>query len=79
MGGLRYTNDLSSKAKVVDDNLFKLKRHGGDYEIGLGADFYFEYFKFSPQIRQHGDLVTYLCKMGRYPWRPLTQFTTEPF
>lgn len=67
MGGLRYTNDLSSKAKVVDDNLFKLKRHGGEYEIGLGADFYFEYFKFSPQIRAAWGLSNLLVQDGTLP------------
>jgi hypothetical protein len=67
MGGLRYTNDLSSKAKVVDDNLFKLKRHSGDYEIGLGADFYFEYFKFSPQIRAAWGLSDLLVQDGTLP------------
>ena len=67
MGGIRYTNDLASKAKVVDDNLFKLQRHGADYEIGLGADFYFEYFKFSPQIRAAWGMTNLLVQDGTLP------------
>lgn len=67
MGGLRYTNDLASKAKVVDDNLFKLKRHSGDYEVGIGADFYFEYFKFSPQLRASWGLTNLLVQDGTLP------------
>lgn len=67
MGGLRYTNDLASKAKVVDDNLFKLQRHSGDYEVGFGADFYFEYFKFSPQIRASWGLNNLLVQDGTLP------------
>ena len=67
MGGIRYTNDLSSKAKVVDDNLFKLQRHVYDYEIGVGADFYFEYFKFSPQIRAAWGLTNMLVQDGTLP------------
>ncbi len=67
MGGIRYTNDLASKAKVVDDNLFKLQRHGADYEIGVGADFYFEYFKFSPQIRAAWGMTNLLVQDGTLP------------
>jgi hypothetical protein len=64
MGGIRYANDLASKAKVVDDNLFKLQRHTADYEIGFGTDFYFEYFKFSPQIRASWGLTNLLVQDG---------------
>ena len=64
MGGVRYANDLASKAKVVDDNLFKLQRHTADYEIGFGTDFYFEYFKFSPQIRASWGLTNLLVQDG---------------
>ena len=67
MGGLRYCNDLASRAKVVDDNLFKLKRHTGDYEFGFGADLYFEYFKFSPQIRASWGLTNLLVQDGTLP------------
>ncbi len=64
MGGIRYANDLASKAKVVDDNLFKLQRHTADYEVAFGTDFYFEYFKFSPQIRASWGLTNLLVQDG---------------
>lgn len=67
MGGIRYANDLASKAKVVDDGLFKLQRHTADYEVGFGADFYFEYFKFSPQIRASWGLSNLLVQDGTLP------------
>ncbi|MEY2963325.1 MAG: hypothetical protein RL754_586 [Bacteroidota bacterium] len=64
MGGIRYANDLSSKAKVVDDNLFKLQRHTGDYEFAVGSDFYFEYFKLSTEIRASWGLTNLLVNDG---------------
>jgi hypothetical protein len=67
MSGMRYANDLASKAKVVDDNLFKLQRHSLDYEVGFGADFYFEYFKFSPQLRASWGLTNLLVQDGTLP------------
>lgn len=64
LGGIRYNNDLSSKEKVLDDNLFKLKRHSADFEVGVGADFYFEYFKFSPQLRASWGMTNLLVQDG---------------
>ena len=51
LGGAYGQLDLASKAKVVDDRIFKLQ--GGDFglEAGVGIDLYFEYFKLSPQLR----------------------------
>lgn len=54
-----YSLDLASKAKVVDDRLFKLHAQDFGYDLGVGLDLYFEYFKFSPQLRYQfgqGDL-----------------------
>lgn len=51
VGSLYTMIDLASKAKVVDDRLFKLQSSDYGYDVGVGIDLYFEYFKFSPQIR----------------------------
>ena len=59
IGSVNYSLDLASKAKVVDDRLFKLQQQDWGYDIGVGIDLYFEYFKFSPQLRYQfgqGDL-----------------------
>lgn len=48
--GIKHNIDLASKQDVEDDEFFKLKRHDFGYELGVGIDIYFEYFKFSPQI-----------------------------
>ncbi|MCH8554138.1 MAG: PorT family protein [Schleiferiaceae bacterium] len=51
LGGVKYALDLASKKNVEDDLLFKLQNHDFAYEFGIGVDIYFEYFKFSPQLR----------------------------
>lgn len=48
--GIKYTIDLASKMDTEDEEFFKLNRYDFGYELGLGIDIYFEYFKFSPQI-----------------------------
>jgi hypothetical protein len=53
-GGVSATLNLSSNSKSKDDNVqqkFRVKPWTTNYELGLGIDFYLEYFKFSPSIR----------------------------
>ncbi|MCX7649034.1 MAG: PorT family protein [Flavobacteriales bacterium] len=51
--GIKYSFDLSSKAGTDDKggNLLKLRRHDLSYDLGVGLDFYLQYFKFSPSLR----------------------------
>lgn len=51
LGALHTTIDLGSKAKVVDDRLFKLQPIDYGFDLALGTDIYFEFFKLSPQLR----------------------------
>jgi hypothetical protein len=50
LAGLKYTLDLASKMDTKEEEFFKLNRNDLGYEIGVGVDIYFEYFKFSPQL-----------------------------
>ena len=54
LGGVSTTLNLSSNAKSKDDNeqqVFRVKSWTNNYELGLGIDFFSEYFIFSPSIR----------------------------
>ncbi len=51
LGGVKYNIDLASKQDIDDDRVFKIKRNDLMYEFGFGFDVYFEFFKFSPQIK----------------------------
>lgn len=54
VGGFSYSLNLSSNFDAIDDNneeIFRMKRWTPNYELGIGIDIYFEYFKFSPSIR----------------------------
>lgn len=54
IGGIKYSYDMASQKGVKDDqdNII-VKIRDGDYgfDIGVGFDFYAQYFKFSPEIR----------------------------
>lgn len=51
LGGMKYNIDMSSQKDVEIKDLFRLKKFDYSVEFGVGWDFYFQYFKFSPQIR----------------------------
>jgi len=52
--GIATALNLSSNEKNPDDNsngTFRTKANMSFYELGIGVDFYFQYFKFSPTIK----------------------------
>ncbi len=67
LGGVKYSLDLASKQDVDDDLLFKLQRNDVAYEVGIGLDFYFEYFKFSPQLKASFGTNNLLVQDGTQP------------
>ena len=54
LGGVSYNFNFSSNEANQDDNSsgqFRMKTSDFMYEVGLGIDFYLNFFKFSPSIR----------------------------
>ena len=54
LSGISYDYNKESNEEEDDDNssgVFRLKTHNFMYELGVGIDVYFYYFKFSPSIR----------------------------
>ena len=52
--GISQSLNLSSNETSKDDNYqgrFRMKKWTANYELGLGIDFYFEHFKFTPSVR----------------------------
>ncbi|HJP64582.1 MAG TPA: hypothetical protein VJ844_14140, partial [Mucilaginibacter sp.] len=55
LAGIKYTMAIGSKKNNPDvdplDAIVRNKSGFGSYEVGLGCDIYFEYFKLSPEIK----------------------------
>jgi len=54
IGGASYDYNFSSNEKNSKDNYdaeFRMTSSNFMYEVGIGMDFYFHYFKFSPSVR----------------------------
>ena len=55
IAGIKYTEAIGAKKNDPQTNpldAIVLNKNGfGSYEVGLGCDIYFEYFKLSPEIK----------------------------
>jgi hypothetical protein len=52
LGGVKYIFDVSSESRTKrDQNLVKIAPSDFAFEVGVGAQFYFPYFIFSPEIK----------------------------
>ncbi|NQY09307.1 MAG: PorT family protein [Flavobacteriales bacterium] len=58
IGGIKYTIDLASQAKVDNDNftiadkIIKIKQDDLSWEVGVGIDFYLQFFKLSIELKK---------------------------
>jgi len=66
--------DMASEKDVKDETIFKLNRSNFALEIGAGCDFYFEYFKFAPQIKYCYGLTNLIVEDGTIFTDPLEGF-----
>jgi hypothetical protein len=57
VGGFMYSYDLTSQEDVrnvssnLDDLVVAVNRHTYSYQVGVGLDFFLQYFKFSPEFK----------------------------
>ena len=67
LGGFNYRLDLSSQAKKKKETgqvLVKLNRSDVYYDLGVGFDFYFEWFKFGTELKMSYGLIDVLKREG---------------
>src|SRR5262249_19785754 len=66
--GAKYAIDMVSQAEVdvTDKQLVKLERADYGYEVGLGFDFFMEYFKFGVELKMYTGIPNLLVKDDRY-------------
>ncbi|MEN8185845.1 MAG: porin family protein [Bacteroidota bacterium] len=83
IGGASYDYNFSSNEDNPDDNSsgeFRTTTHNFMAEVGIGMDFYFYFFKFSPSIRGVFALNNELVNDAdpNSPWTaPIDQFKTR--
>lgn len=81
IGGGKYSIDMASlaKKKSEDDDLIKLKRNDYSFELGVGFDFYLEYFKFGTEIKMAYGMRDLLKREGSIYTNTIEKLNTKIF
>jgi len=81
IGGVKYTLDLASKQKKKDDDevLVKIVKNDYAYEVGVGFDFYLEYFKFSTEIKMTYGIRDLLVRDNNIFTNPIDRLNSKVF
>jgi hypothetical protein len=81
LGGGKYSIDMASLArkKTSDDDLIKLKQNDYSVEIGVGFDFYLEYFKFGTEIKMAYGLRDLLVRENNIFTNTIEKLNTKIF
>lgn len=80
VGGFKYSIDLASQKDVTGvfgEEIVKLSRHDYSYEVGVGFDFFLEYFKFSPEIKLSFGIPNLIIKDGTLYSDPIRRLTSR--
>jgi hypothetical protein len=81
IGGFKYGIDMVSQAKVKnkEKDVIKLAKHDYGYEVGIGFDFYFDYFKFSPEIKMYNGIPNLLLHENTQYVNPIEKLSSKTF
>lgn len=66
-GGMKYTLDLASQKKAeknLNDVTVKISKHDVAAEVGVGVDFYTNFFKFGAEVRMGYGFMNLIKKEG---------------
>jgi hypothetical protein len=77
VGGFKYSIDLASQEDVFDPEIVKVFRQDFAWEVGVGFDFFMDYFKFSPEIKLSFGIPDLLVREGTIYTNPIRRLTSR--
>jgi Outer membrane protein beta-barrel domain len=81
LAGGKYSLDLASQKDKEDYNeyIVKLKRHDFSGEVGVGFDFYLEYFKFAVELKMSYGLTDLLYRENNVYTNSIERLNSKMF
>ncbi|MCJ8210155.1 PorT family protein [Mucilaginibacter sp. RS28] len=83
LGGAKVSTAINKKPDDADqaltDKLVKLKRNYASYEVGIGCDIYFEYFKLSPELKLSNSIGNVLLPENHPYSSPISKLFMHTF
>jgi len=77
LGGLKYSLDMASQKDVKLEEILKIKKPDFSYELGLGTDFFLEYFKFGLELKFSMGIVNSLIQEENRYSRPFSNLRNQ--
>jgi hypothetical protein len=77
IGGIKYSIDLASQEDVYDPEIVKIFRRDLAWELGVGFDFFMDYFKFSPEIKLSFGIPDLLVRENTIYTNPIRRLTSR--
>ncbi len=71
LAGAKYSLDMASQKDVTSDEILKIKRPDFSYELGVGTDFFLQYFKFGLELKYSMGLPNSLIQENNRWSRPI--------
>ncbi len=85
VGGFMYSYDLISQKDVINaksniaETVIKLDNSNINYQIGVGFDFFLEYFKFSPELKMSYGVNNLIINDNTILSDPITSLRSKIF
>jgi hypothetical protein len=85
VGGFMYSYDLISQKDVINaksniaETVIKLDNSNINYQLGVGFDFFLEYFKFSPEIKMSYGVNNLIINDNTILSDPITSLRSKIF
>lgn len=83
VGGMKYVLDMSSTKDLapgsIDNVIVKIRKNDFMYEVGVGMDFYLEYFKLSPELKYSFGMRDLLVRDGSIYTSAIDRLTSRLF
>lgn len=75
--GGKYSLDMASQKDVTEDDILKIKKPDFSFELGVGTDFFLQYFKFGLEIKYSMGIPNALIQENN-PWsRPIDSLKNQ--
>ncbi len=75
--GAKYSLDMASQKDVTEDDILKIKKPDFSFELGVGTDFFLQYFKFGLELKFSMGIPNSLIQENNQWSRPIDSLKNQ--
>lgn len=77
LAGAKYSLDMASQKDVSTDEILKIRKPDFSYELGVGTDFFLQYFKFGLELKYSMGIPNSLIQENNRWSRPIDKLNNS--